>query len=294
MADNILHFECSDVADQPLLGLGSRGFRFHLLHHAIIWIKISGGMKMRYISLIFSTLLVFTLPLWGETLFFDDFEDGKIGDAYQFSGIDFPQSMIQGKPVWEERDGVFSQTSTNQGDPCHAVIADKEYPDILTIQAKVRIDKWADGDGARGGVALRVELPAGEGYNLLFHNNTSTLQFLHDRISWGKSTTFNFEPGKWYWFQLHIDGDGILHGKVWADGEAEPKNWMLEQNIQELGAPIREKGYPALNGGVGGRAGQVTISFDEVEVWDQNGPSPRAVRPGDKLPICWGEIKTRR
>ena len=246
---------------------------------------------MRVLPGVISILLAFSPSIMAETLFFDDFEDGKVGEEYKFSGKDFPQSMIQGKPVWEEKEGVFSQTSTDQGDPCHAVIADKEYPEVLTIQAKVRIDKWADGDGARGGVALRVEIPAGEGYNLLFHNTKSTLQFLHDRISWGKSMTFNFDVGKWYWFQLHIDKDGTLHGKVWADGEPEPKDWMLEQNVQELGAPIREKGYPALNGGVGGRPGEVTISFDEVEVWDEGGPSPRSASPGGKLPVCWGRIK---
>jgi hypothetical protein len=102
--------------------------------------------------------LISLLAGWGtssataETLFFDDFEDGTISKAFK---LETTQRM-PGKPTWVEKDGILSQTSDKQGDPAYAVIADKKYPKALTIQAKVRIDTWQDGDTARGGVGVRV------------------------------------------------------------------------------------------------------------------------------------------
>ena len=32
-------------------------------------------------------------------------------------------------------------------------------------------------------------------------------------------------------------------------------------------------------------------SFDEVEVYDEGGPSPKAVDPQEKLAVTWGELK---
>jgi hypothetical protein len=225
-----------------------------------------------------------------ETLFYDDFEDGVISDAYAFSGEDLPQTHA-GKGEWVEEGGVLSQTSTSQGDECHAVIMDKQYPELITIQAKVRIDSWANGDSARGGLALRVGENTGRGYNFLFHNNQSTIQFLNDQSSWGNTGPYDFEVGKWYWMQFHIDADQVLHGKVWEDGEQEPDDWMLEQDAFGDTRPW-EGGYPALNGGTDPHGGSVTVSFDEAEVWDEGGPSAKAVEPAGKLTTTWGMTKS--
>jgi hypothetical protein len=44
-------------------------------------------------------------------------------------------------------------------------------------------------------------------------------------------TAFKFEPNKWYTMKMMatvVDGKGIVKGKVWPRGEAEPEKWTLE------------------------------------------------------------------
>lgn len=226
----------------------------------------------------------------GRTLFYDDFEDGVVSDAWKFSGADLPQTHA-GTLEWVEEDGVFKQTSTEQGDEAHAVIMDQEFPELITIQAKVRLDSWEDGDSARAGLVLRVGADTGRGYNFLFHENKSTIQFLNDQSAWGDTATYNFEIGEWYWMQFHIDADQTLHAKVWADGEPEPDAWMLEQGA--FGDPRPwEGGYPALNGGTSPHGGSVTVSYDDAQIWDEGGPTViTAVEPTGKASITWGELK---
>lgn len=231
----------------------------------------------------------FTSKAAAKTLFYDDFEDGVIAEFYKFSGEDLPQTHA-GAGEWVEKDGVFSQTSTSQGDECHAVIMDQEHPELITIHAKVRIDSWVNGDSARGGLALRVGMDTGRGYNFLFHNTQGTIQFLNDQSAWGSSGAYEFEVEKWYWMQFHIDESMELHGKVWEANEPEPKSWMLEQAAFGDLRPW-ENGYPALNGGTSPHGGSVTVSFDNVQIWDQDGPTPIAVNPRRILTSTWAAIK---
>jgi len=233
------------------------------------------------------------MPLHAETLFFDDFEDGVIGDVYI---LDAPETH-PGKPDWVEEDGVLKQISIEPGDETYAIIAeDIEFPELITIQAKMRVDSWVNGDGARCGVGLRNNPDMGRGLSLLFHEDQNRIQFLSDQASWGIQTVFPWETGKWYWFKFHVDENDDLLGKVWEDGEAEPDDWMMEQNIAFTAADRSYEGgyqFPALNasGKEVNRAGDNTVSFDDVEVYDEGGPSPKAVSARGKLAATWGEIK---
>ena len=104
----------------------------------------------------------------------------------------------------------------------------------------------------------------GQGYNLVFHNDTNTVQFLDDGVAWGNSYSFAWQVGVWYWFKLEAKG-GMLYGKVWADGTAEPADWMFQQT----GWSDRSSGgAPALNGGSAsaGSPGNTTASFGNVTV----------------------------
>jgi len=251
----------------------------------------------------FVVLLSMILLSWlgqssvAETLFYDDYERKELGKNYVTEYV----RAVAGSPKWVVEDGVLKQTEpTGMGDSCYAIITDQDYPAVLTIKAKVRIDSWTDGDGARTGVAVRVMLEhdgsgEGDGFTFLFHNNKSTIQFLNDLKSWGVSGTYKFDTGTWYWMQLHIDKDDVLHGKVWEDGKDEPKDWMLEQDTKVgFGNFPRPEGYPALNGGAT-RGGAITMSFDDVEVWDEGGSTLAeflSVRPAGKLVNTWAKIKS--
>ena len=120
----------------------------------------------------------------------------------------------------------------------------------------MRVDSWAGGDYARAGVSLGDD-GSGRGYNLLFHKDTNTVQFLYDFTAWGSSYAFAWQVGTWYWFALRQEG-GVLYGKVWADGQAEPTSWMFRQDGWD-----RRPGSPGLNGGTYSAS---TASFDDFSV----------------------------
>lgn len=243
---------------------------------------------------VFVVLPIIQMPLNAETLFFDDFADGILDDVYV---LDAPKTHLENDATWVEEDGVLKQTEPRPGDETYAIIAnDIEFPPVITVQAKVRVDSWVDGDGARCGLGLRNNPTVGRGLSLLFHQDQVRIQFLSDQASWGSQATFAWEVGSWYWFKFCVDEDDILMGKVWLDSEAEPDDWMLEQSITFTTADRSIAGgyqFPALNasGTDVGRGGENTISFDDVEVYDEGGSSPKAVEPQAKLSTTWGALK---
>ena len=233
--------------------------------------------SLNLLSLVIVFLAGFSGISIAETLFYDDFEDGKIDAAWEF---------IHGD--WVEENGVLSQLDADAGiDPvAKAIIQDKDYLGELTIQAKVRVDKWSGSDPARGGVALRTDVSNGHGFNLLFRAPSGQLWFLDDFVVWGNSVPFDWEEGEWYYFQMYIDEKDEMSGKTWADGTAEPEDYMLDQEGWIGRSP---DGPPGLNGGNTGSA----MSFDEVEVWDAQGPTPKAVfMSSEKLTVTWGSLKS--
>ncbi len=155
----------------------------------------------------------------------------------------------------------------------------------------MRIDFWVDDAWARAGVGVRINQETSQGLNFLFHTNHQTVQFLDDILAWLSQAQFEWEEGKWYWVQMHVEGDNIK-GKAW-EGEIpdEPNKWLLEE-----ARAGRDEGYPALNGGSNsGGVGKALMSFDEVSVWDSGGPThargSTQVELGGKLSTIWGGIK---
>ena len=157
---------------------------------------------------------------------------------------------------WEQSGGVLRQAGLGAGDPKKASVAGVAFPADVEVRARVRVDPWAGGDYARAGVSLGDDA-AGRGYNLVFHRDTNTVQFLHDHVAWGNRYDFAWQVGAWYHFALRQEG-GVLLGKVWADGQAEPAGWMFRQEGWASRA-----GAPGLNGG--SHAGS-TASFDDFRV----------------------------
>jgi len=182
-------------------------------------------------------------PPTSGVLFRDDFAASTPGAAWRTSG-----------GSWAWHDGVLSQSALQPGDPQKAMVADGAYPDDVEIAARVRVDSWSGGDRARAGVSL-AQTENGLGYNLLFRDGG--VQFLDDYVAWSPLFPFAWSVGTWYQFRLRSSG-GVLYGKVWQDGAAEPSTWMFTQS----GWGDRHGGAPGLNGGSGG----ATVSFDDVVV----------------------------
>ena len=243
-------------------------------------------MRTLLLVIVIATLLV---PSLAEalTLFFDDFEDGKISNALDFTG---------NNPDFVEEDGALKQQKQLVGDVCYVVITDKEYPKVLTIKAKMRLDEWETGAYARSGVGVRIDKETGQGLAFLFSDHRvgkprTGVAFLDDHVAWGPLEAYDWEIQTWYWIQLNIDDKGELHAKIWPDGKAEPNNWLWE--IANFGV-ARTEGYPGLNASSGDGGGVSLPSFDQVEVWDKDGSTyVEPVAPEGKLGQTWGSIKSR-
>ena len=177
--------------------------------------------------------------------FADDFEGPDLGPAWSTAGGD-----------WTQADGLLRQAGLAAADPKKASVAGVDFPTDLEVRARVRVDHWAGTDYARAGVSLGDDA-LGRGYNLVFHQDTHTVQFLHDHVAWGNRYDFAWEVGLWYHFALRQEG-GVLLGKVWADGAAEPEGWMFRQDGWATRA-----GAPGLNGGADDSS---TVSFDDFRV----------------------------
>jgi subtilisin family serine protease len=189
-------------------------------------------------------------------LFSDNFSGSTIGRSWLLSG-----------GSWSQSSGTLRQTSTADDDPRKAMLVDQTYPANVVIQAKVRVDSWVNGDYARAGVGLHTDTTTGAGYNLVFHYGNGTrnqVQFLDDKVRWGNAYPFNWSLNTWYWFKMAVL-KGVLYGKVWQDGTAEPSAWTFTQS----GWTHRASGAPALNGGSAIHAidnGTATVSFANVTV----------------------------
>jgi RHS repeat-associated protein len=168
---------------------------------------------------------------------------------------------LAGGGTWRQANGVLSQADTNDGWPKAAVHTGQAWGADQEIVARVRVDSWAAGNAARAGVTVRADPATGQGYTLVFWG-TNQVWFIDDGVAMGNGYSFPWQVGTWYRFRLKIES-GVLSGKVWADGEAEPADWMFTQT----GWTDKPAGSPALNGGSAwGGGGSSTASFDDVAI----------------------------
>jgi len=183
-------------------------------------------------------------------LFSDDFSGPSLGAGWTVDA-----------GTWAQAGGALSQTGTQNADEKKAIVTGVAAGAAAEVEARVRVDSWTAGPYARAGVGLGTDA-AGRGYNLVVRDGNQ-VQFLNDGVVWGNAFTFNWQIGTWYRFRLRQDADGTLRAKVWADGQAEPTNWMFTQT----GWGYRV-GWASLNGGsaLTGQ-GNSTASFDDVRVW---------------------------
>ena len=148
-----------------------------------------------------------TPPVVSDVLIGDDFSGSSLGSEWGTGG-----------GSWVQHDGVLSQSALQWGDSQKAMVVDRAYPADVEVSARVRVDSWAGGDGARAGVSL-AQTDDGLGYNLLFRDGG--VEFLDDRVAWGNYYSFAWRVGAWYRFKLRSAG-GVLYGKVWEEGVGEP------------------------------------------------------------------------
>ena len=106
------------------------------------------------------------------------------------------------------------------------MVADKAYPPTSRSRPGCGSTPGPAATGRGPGVSLSQDAD-GPGYNLLFRDGG--VQFLDDHVAWGNYYPFAWGVGAWYHFRLRSSG-GVLYGKVWPDGAAEPSGWMFAQS----------------------------------------------------------------
>ncbi|MHC5538173.1 hypothetical protein ACYOEI_08090, partial [Singulisphaera rosea] len=172
-----------------------------------------------------------------------------------FDGSSLGSDWTTNAGTWQVANGVLSQTSLDYADPKKATLSVPTSSQDVMITAKVMVNPGSDVSQTRAGVGLSTDAN-GRGYNMIFYGR-NTVAFLNDGVAWGNGYNFDWSVGTWYWFKLERVGDN-LYGKVWADGTAEPSDWMFTQT----GWGDRTTGSPGLNGGTV----QSSASFDDVSI----------------------------
>jgi len=241
------------------------------------------------VTLIMVCLFLLHTIVQSKVLFYDDFDDGKIDNKYEFK--DHP-----GK--WVEKGGVITQTNPTPGDHTYLVMAgDFEEPHTSLVQ--IRVEEWSDGDRARCGLGVRLDPNDASGYAFLIHHFLTNMEFLNDHLAWKQNDTpppfDEVKTEKWYWMKAEIS-DKKFTGKIWPDGEKEPKKWLLESKL-DFGGLRPASGQVGLNGGSSsGAPAKTVVSFDNWAICEKasecDPDAILAVEATNRLSTTWGKIKT--
>ena len=116
--------------------------------------------------LVCTAILAWVPTSFGEVLYLDDFEDGKIDGKYEFKNHDGD---------WVEKGGVISQTHEAPGDHTYLVL-DGGFPEPHTGLVMIRVDDWGDGDLARCGLGFRLDPGDASGYAFLIHHFLNNME----------------------------------------------------------------------------------------------------------------------
>ena len=122
-------------------------------------VKSQSAYKYFLFMMMAFAIFVWTPRGFGEVLYLDDFEDGKIDGKYEFKNHEGD---------WIEKGGVISQTHESPGDHTYLVL-DGSFPEPHTGLVMIRVDDWGDGDLARCGLGFRLDPGDASGYVFLIH-----------------------------------------------------------------------------------------------------------------------------
>jgi len=169
--------------------------------------------------------------------------------------------------VWKVADGVLSAFADNGNDPKHAWVnldmADGNY----TVKCDVRMLDWFDDDLPRAGISVRINPDdnganpgSDRGLNLLFHDDTNSVDILNDLTTWGERVDVAWEVGTWYTMALAADGNNLdaFFTEQGNDVFAAPlTSWSEDRN------DLRSPGFPGLTAST---YMGLTVEFDNFEV----------------------------
>ncbi|QDV32187.1 S8 family serine peptidase [Tautonia plasticadhaerens] len=228
--------------------------------------------------------------------YLDDFQDGGQDDDQTIAPT--PWAFTGGE--WTGTGGVLTQASTQgflnrTGNPIERkamAVGLEERPS--EVRAKVKLTDWVHGEFARVGVGLRTDPLSGYGYNLLVtgrYGEQKSLEFLNDYVAWSGDISassrqaITMNEDQWYWFRMR-EADGVLYGKVWADGSTEPTGWTITFDAAAAGWN-RSGNAASVNGGLYGEFTAIgqplsysSAVFDDVLI-DDRAPTVSIASPSN-------------
>jgi len=176
-----------------------------------------------------------------------DFEDAELTGESTTNGAPFsypPLPWIGGRFKWEVQDHDGNKVLMKTLDRilfmrCTTFIGDPELSNY-TMQADLMTDGNRRVKSVVGLVNQRYIV------SLVGNSNIVEVSSNHERLK--ESVPFKIEPNTWYTMKTRVDidatGKGVVRGKVWVKGEAEPDAWTIE--VEHNSA--HKKGAPGLFG----------------------------------------------
>ncbi len=199
-------------------------------------------------------------------LFFDDFQSNVPQPAWRFLG-----------QTWQQRDGLLQMRRPGAGLNA-AVVADRVYPNDLTVETLMRLDLLYEEAREPFGAGVAYPNPTGNSAIVFGFAGTRRIDSIKDpsrkhltevafydinpqrRVKLGDAILKyggGYKLGQWYHLKLSVEGGERLKAKIWPRGTSEP-DWMYEARLPQpkTGAPI-----PLL---VAGTSTSGAASFDYI------------------------------
>lgn len=193
-------------------------------------------------------------------LWFDDFNRANKPDIT----VESAYSVKTGGGTWSVENDMLKNVGAS-GDPNKLIItALGNLSAPVEMLAKIRVSAFSGGDVSRMGLSCCMDSasPRGSGYCALFHQDSSSLDFLNDLRSWGTKSSFSWSLNSWYYMRFRVVDPASRAGqvRVWPIGVAEPSAWTVDGNFG--GGAARSFGEVGL---AGSRTSDITF-FDDVTI----------------------------
>jgi hypothetical protein len=233
-------------------------------------------MKIQNVSLFMLLMFIVFGSAGAKPLFFDDFEGG-LSEQWIFGDL-------EGKGKWEVVDDKGNKvlkvdaTASWSGASVDKVGSLKEY-DELWATDRVKVDA-ATGEIELGLLTNPEELRGNWYLDLRIGNDLMVDECgitAHNPVA-----PVPIEDGKWYRMKIAVIEE-TFYGKMWAEDETEPKDWMINAAIT---SHLDEDG-------TGVMVYHTVAYFDDIIVADsEDSLTPLAVNKNGQLSIVWGTIKS--
>lgn len=184
-------------------------------------------MKIRRFSLILVFIgLLAKIHLWGAGGYENDFEKSQVGST--------PDDFLILDGSFVVREAAGNKWLELPGAPLDSYGLLFGPTDSTGQTASVRILGSSKG---RRSPTFGLGLNGVPGFKLQVSPAKKQVELLRgDAVV--HSAPFNWVSAKWTWFRVQLrkasDGTHLMEGKVWMEGESEPKEWLIAFPVKDL------------------------------------------------------------